>query len=40
VRDLDLMKYGIDQARRAWLGRKDVINTYPLRRLLNLFRGN
>jgi DNA polymerase (family 10) len=40
VRDLDLMKYGIDQARRAWLGKDDVINTYPLRRLLNLLRGN
>ncbi len=40
VRDLDLMKCGIDQARRAWLGKDDVINTYPLGRLLKLLRGN
>ncbi len=40
VRDLDLMKYGIDQARRAWLGKDDVINTYTLQRLLKLLRGN
>jgi DNA polymerase (family 10) len=40
VRDLDLMKYGIDQARRAWLGKDDVINTYTLQRLLSLLRGN
>jgi DNA polymerase (family 10) len=38
VRDLDLMKYGVDQARRAWLGTDDVINTYPLERLLELLR--
>jgi DNA polymerase (family 10) len=38
VRDLDLMKYGVDQARRAWLGADDVINTYPLERLLQLLR--
>jgi DNA polymerase (family 10) len=38
VRDLDLMKYGVDQARRAWLGADDVINTYPLERLLELLR--
>ena len=35
-----LMKCGIDQARRAWLGKDDVINTYPLGRLLKLLRGN
>jgi DNA polymerase (family 10) len=38
VRDLDLMKYGVDQARRAWLGPDDVINTYPLEWLLELLR--
>lgn len=40
VRDLDLMRYGVDQARRAWLGKDDVINTYPVGRLLKLLRRN
>ena len=38
VRDLGLMKYGIDQARRGWLTKDDVINTYPLKQLLKLLR--
>ncbi|UCF40866.1 MAG: DNA polymerase/3'-5' exonuclease PolX [Gemmatimonadota bacterium] len=38
VGDLDLMKYGVDQARRAWLGTEDVVNTYPLERLLKVLR--
>ncbi len=38
VQDLDLMKYGVDQARRAWLGKDDVINTYPVERLLKVLR--
>lgn len=25
--DLDLMRFGVDQARRGWLGEKDVLNT-------------
>jgi DNA polymerase (family 10) len=33
-RDLALMRYGIDQARRAWLTKRDVVNTLPLGRLL------
>jgi DNA polymerase (family 10) len=36
VDDLALMRYGVDQARRAWLTRDDVINTYPLERLLGV----
>jgi len=32
--DLDLMRFGIDQARRAWLTPDDVINAWPLERLL------
>jgi DNA polymerase (family 10) len=34
VRDLDLMHYGIEQARRAWLSPSDVLNTQPLDELL------
>ena len=35
--DLDLMRFGVDQARRAWLTAEDVINTQPLDRVLDLF---
>lgn len=34
VADLGLMRYGVDQARRAWLGRRDVVNAWPLEKLL------
>ncbi|MDH3457482.1 MAG: PHP domain-containing protein, partial [Gemmatimonadota bacterium] len=34
VGDLDLMRYGVDQARRAWLTKDDVVNTSSLKRLL------
>ncbi len=34
IGDLDLMRYGVDQARRAWLTKGDVVNTFPLNRLL------
>jgi len=30
VRDLGLITYGVDQARRGWLGRDDVLNALPL----------
>lgn len=40
VDDLALMRYGVEQARRAWLTPNDVINAYPLKRLLEtLSRG-
>jgi len=32
---LELMKYGVFTARRAWVKKKDVVNTLPLSRLLN-----
>jgi DNA polymerase (family 10) len=32
--DLALMRYGVEQARRAWLTAADVVNTWPLERLL------
>jgi DNA polymerase (family 10) len=30
VRGLDVMRYGVDQARRGWLGPSDVLNARPL----------
>ncbi len=40
VDDLALMRYGVEQARRAWLTPNDVINAFPLKRLLKtLSRG-
>ncbi len=32
--ELDLMRYGVEQARRAWLGKGDVLNALPLRKLV------
>jgi DNA polymerase (family 10) len=37
-RHLDLMRFGVDQARRAWLGPDDVVNTRDLKGLRNLLR--
>jgi DNA polymerase (family 10) len=34
VTELDLMSYGVEQARRAWLGTDDVINCWPLKKLM------
>lgn len=34
VGNLELMRYGVYTARRGWAEAKDVINTYPLERLL------
>ena len=36
--ELGYMRYGIDQARRAWLEASDVINTRSLARLKTLLR--
>lgn len=36
--DLDLMRFGIGQARRGWLGPEDVINTRPLADLRRLLK--
>lgn len=33
---LNYMHYGLNQARRGWLEKKDVINTLPLKKLLQL----
>jgi DNA polymerase (family 10) len=31
--DLRYLRFGVDQARRAWLTKDDVLNTLPLREL-------
>jgi DNA polymerase (family 10) len=36
--ELDLMRYGIEQARRAWLEPEDVLNTLPLNDFLAAIR--
>jgi DNA polymerase (family 10) len=36
--ELDLMRFGVDQARRGWLRAEDVINTRPLPELRTLLR--
>ena len=38
VADLDLMRFGVDQARRGWLEPDDVVNTRPLAELRRLLR--
>jgi DNA polymerase (family 10) len=38
IRELDFMSAGINQARRAWLSPKDVLNTRPVNDLLRLLR--
>jgi DNA polymerase (family 10) len=37
-RDLELMRFGVDQARRGWLEAGDVLNTRSLTELRKLFR--
>ena len=34
---LQSMKYGVGQARRGWLERRDILNTQPLQELVKLF---
>jgi len=38
TRELDYLRWGIDQARRGWLEPKDVVNTLDLEDLLRLLR--
>jgi DNA polymerase (family 10) len=37
-RELDYIRYGVEQARRAWLTKKDVLNTLPLEKFLKAIR--
>jgi DNA polymerase (family 10) len=39
ARDLDYMRYGVEQARRAWLEPRHVLNTRPLDAFLAALRG-
>jgi DNA polymerase (family X) len=36
--DLTFMRYGLGQARRGWLEKEDVVNTYPYSRLNEFFK--
>jgi DNA polymerase (family 10) len=36
IAELDYMRYGVDQARRGWLEKQDVANTYPPAKFLKL----
>lgn len=38
VMDFDNLRYGVGQARRGWLGKKDVLNTRPLSQLRKLLQ--
>jgi DNA polymerase (family 10) len=38
INDLSWMRFGIGVARRAWLEKKDVINTLPLLKFIKLFK--
>ncbi|MBU1642655.1 DNA polymerase/3'-5' exonuclease PolX [bacterium] len=38
VRDLDLMAYGIGQARRGWIEKEDVVNTKSLKELMKVLK--
>jgi DNA polymerase (family 10) len=39
VRELDNLRWGVDQARRGWASAGDVLDTLPLRELLASLRG-
>jgi DNA polymerase (family 10) len=38
TRELDLMRFGLEQARRAWLEPGDVLNTLPYKKLVKALR--
>lgn len=38
VSDLASMRYGLGQARRSWLEKEDIVNTYPYSRLKEVFK--
>lgn len=38
ISQMELMKFGISQARRGWATKEDVINTWPLEKLLDFFQ--
>jgi DNA polymerase (family 10) len=36
--ELDNMRFGVYQARRGWISKEDVLNTYPLKKLLKAIK--
>jgi DNA polymerase (family X) len=38
IRELDLMRFGLEQARRAWLEPQNVLNTLPYKKLIGALR--
>ncbi|MFO7872761.1 MAG: DNA polymerase/3'-5' exonuclease PolX [Candidatus Undinarchaeales archaeon] len=38
ISSLNFMKYGVGQARRGWLEKQDVVNTYSLKKLKKMFK--
>ena len=38
TRELDLMRYGVEQARRAWLEPQNILNTLPYKELIGALR--
>ncbi|MFX0045791.1 MAG: DNA polymerase/3'-5' exonuclease PolX [Candidatus Hermodarchaeota archaeon] len=38
ISHLDYMRFGVYQARRGWITKEDVVNTYPLEELLRMIR--
>ncbi|MDE2144401.1 MAG: DNA polymerase/3'-5' exonuclease PolX [Patescibacteria group bacterium] len=38
IAHLELLPYGIAQARRGWAGKKDVVNSWPLEKMLKLLK--
>jgi DNA polymerase (family 10) len=38
ISELNNMKFGIYEARRGWVTKEDVINTYPLKKMMSLLK--
>ena len=38
INHLDYLEYGVAQARRGWAERKDIINAWPLEKLLDFLK--
>jgi DNA polymerase (family 10) len=36
--EIALTRYGVDVARRGWLEKKDVLNTRPLKEVIQVFQ--
>ncbi|MCX6702452.1 MAG: PHP domain-containing protein, partial [Candidatus Wolfebacteria bacterium] len=38
VEHMDFMEYGVNQARRGWAEKKDIVNAWPLKKFLDFFK--